>query len=34
MISDHYVNEKRVKVVFEDVIIQKISELKGKVEDD
>ena len=32
--SDHYVNEKRVNVVFEDVIIQKISELKGKVEDD
>ena len=32
--SDHYVNQKQVKVVFEDVIIQKISELKGKVEDD
>lgn len=27
--SGHYVNEKRVKVVFEDVIMQKISELKG-----
>lgn len=32
--SGHYVNEKQVKVVFEDAIIQKISELKGKVEDD
>ena len=32
--SDHYVNQKQVKVVFEDIIMQKISELKGKVEDD
>lgn len=32
--SDHYVNEKQVKVVLEDIIMQKISELKGKVEDD
>ena len=31
--SGHYVNQKQVKVVFEDVIMQKISELKGKVED-
>lgn len=28
--SDHYVNEKQVNVVFEDIIMQKISELKGK----
>lgn len=27
--SDHYVNQKQVNVVFEDVIMQKISELKG-----
>lgn len=27
--SGHYVNQKQVKVVFEDVIMQKISELKG-----
>ena len=32
--SDHYVHQKQVKVVFEDIIMQKISELKGKVEDD
>lgn len=31
--SGHYVNEKQVKVVFEDVIMQTINELKGKVED-
>ena len=27
--SGHYVNQKQVNVVFEDVIMQKISELKG-----
>lgn len=27
--SDHYVNQKQVNVIFEDIIMQKISELKG-----
>lgn len=27
--SYHYINQKQVNVVFEDIIMQKISELKG-----